>query len=126
MKTALCKADRQPTRIGVSKAPLDIRRKVDTGCRHSGRHDHCDKRLKGRRPVRWVIETCEVLCRESTLQSVRIQTRCDSGRDDGMDRLDHRSNSPLTILRQQNNPYVPIVGEVELRDGNDLVESYRV
>ena len=89
MKAALCKADRKPTRTGVSKAPLDIRRKVYTGRRYSGRHDHCDKRLKGQRPVRWVIETCEVLCRESTLQGVRIQTRCDSRRDDGMDRLDH-------------------------------------
>ena len=126
MKTALCKADRQPTRIGVSKAPLDIRRKVDTGRRHSGRHDHCDERLKGQRPVRWVIETCEVMGSESTLQSVGIQTRCESGREDGMDRLDHSSNPPLTILRQQNNPYVPVVGEVELRDGNDLVESDRV
>ena len=73
-----------------------------------------------------MIETCEVLCRESTLQSVRIQTRCDSGREDGMDRLDHSSNPPLTILRQQNNPYVPVVGEIKLHDGNDVVESDRV
>ena len=80
VKTALCKADRQPTRIGVSKAPLDIESKVDTGCRHSGRRDHCDKRFKGQRPVQWVIETCEVMGSESTLQSVRIQTCCECGR----------------------------------------------
>ena len=77
MKTALCNADRQPTRLDGEKAPIDIESKVDTGCGHSGRRDHCDKRLKGQSPVRLVIETCEVLCRESTLQSVRIQTCCE-------------------------------------------------
>ena len=80
MKTALCKADRQPTRLDDEKAPLDIVRKVYTRRRHSGRHDHCDKRFKGQKPIQWVIETCEVMGSESTLQSVRIQTCCECGR----------------------------------------------
>ena len=89
MKTALCKADRQPTRLDDEKAPLDIGRKVYTGRRHSGRRDHRDKRFNGQRPVQWVIETCEVMGSESTLQSVRIQTRCECGR-----RWDGSSRSP--------------------------------
>ena len=99
MKTTLCTADRQPTQLGVSKAPLDIESKVDTECRHSGRRDHCDKRFKGQRPVQWVIETCEVMGSESTLQSVRIQTCCESSGDDVMDRLDHRIAPPFAKRR---------------------------